>query len=173
VLAGASIPLNRRRAGTVPPVWMPPLAAIPSPQTIAEPPTQRPVITADRRVAPRPRVTITADNADAREVFLAIGRTAGVNVVVSPDVRTRVTANLVDVPADQAIQAIADVLGLSILLPPAPGLATIVFHQAAVNVNSASAKEIADRFGVSAEMARLLVESQPGAAQPPRRPPTP
>ena len=174
VLAGASIPLARRRAGPAAPAppWMPPLAAIPSPSTIVEP--AAPVVVADTRVAARPRVSITADNADAREVLLAIGRTAGVNVVVSPEIRTRVTATLVDVPADQAIQAIVDVLGLSILQPRAPGQATIVFHQPAVNVNNASAEQIAARFGVSAEMARWLAENQPaGIAVPPVRPKQP
>lgn len=157
VLAGASIPLSRRRMG--PPPWVPP--RIPMPAYPAAP-SVVPRVTESRptNVAPT-RVTITADNVDAREVIMAIARVGGLDVVVSAEIRSRVTAHLIDVPADQAIQAIADVNGLGVLRPAAPGGSTVVFLQPVVDVNRASAETVASRFGVSRELAKFVVETQP------------
>lgn len=158
VLAGASVPLNGRRIG--PPVWAPPriplprLPPLPAGPSIPEVSESRPGTTG------RPHVTITADNADAREVLLAIARVGEIDVVVSSEIRARVTAHLIDVPAEQAIQAIADVAGLGILRPADHASASVVFFQPAVNVNNASAETIASRFGVGDELARFVVESQ-------------
>lgn len=157
VLAGASIPLSRRRIG--PPAWKPPRMPLP---TLPAQPTLGPQVTESRpTVIGPPRVTITADNADAREVLVAIARVGGLNVVVSSEIRSRVTAHLIDVPADRAIQAIADANGLGVLHPEAPGGATIVFFQTPLNVNAASAESVASRFGVSRELANFVVETQP------------
>jgi hypothetical protein len=160
VLAGASVPLSGRR---IPAPVLPP-ARMPRPTLPALPPAPAiPAVTESRReTSGRPRVTITADNADAREVLLAIARVGEIDVVVSSEVRTRVTAHLIDVPAVQAIQAIADVTGLSILRPPSPDSSTVVFFQQPVNVNHANARAIASRFGVSNELANFVVETQPG-----------
>lgn len=157
VLAGASVPLSGRRV--LPPVMTP---RIPRPMLPALPavPSIPEVTESGRVTSGRPRVTITADNADAREVLLAIARVGEIDVVVSSEIRTRVTAHLIDVPAEQAIQAIADVTGLGILRPAAPGSATVVFFQPPVNVNRARAETIASRFGVSNELAKFVVESQ-------------
>jgi hypothetical protein len=162
VLAGASVPLSRRRI--MPPVWTPP--RIPSPRLPSLPAVPSiPHVTESRPGAPgKPRVTITADNADAREVLLAVAQVGDINVVVSPEIRTRVTAHLIDVPAEQAIQAIADVTGLRVLRPAASGSATVVFFQQPVNVNHARPETVAERFGVSNELAKFMAESQPQAA---------
>jgi hypothetical protein len=158
VLAGASFPLSRRRLPPVlvPPRRLPPLPAAPSIPQVTERPATSTAL----------RVTITADNADAREVLLAIARVGGLNVVVSSEIRTRVTAHLIGIPADQAIQAIADVTGLRVLRPAAPGSATVVFFQQPVDVNRARAETITSRFGVSKELAKFVVEAQ----QPPPPP---
>ena len=161
VLAGASIPVSRRRI--VPPAWVPPRVPLPGlPTTSSLVPS---IPDSKRGTVGAPRVTITADNADAREVLVAIARVGGLNVVVSSQIQARVTAHLVDVPADEAIQAIAEVSGLGVLRPAAPGGSTVVFLQEAVNVNRAGAAAVAARFGVSKELAKFVVESQP-ARQP-------
>ena len=158
VLAGASVPLSRRRL--LPPVWTPPRITLPTLPALPATPSI-PEVTESRSAATgRPRVTITADNADAREVLLAIARVGEIDVVVSSEVRTRVTAHLIDVPAEQAIQAIADVSGLGVMRPDAPGSATVVFFQPPVNVNRARAETVASRFGVSRELATFVVETQ-------------
>ncbi len=178
VLAGVSIPLGKRR--TLPPVWMPPpaLAVTPTvpPAPAAPGMTQPtgPTLALDARItAAGRRVTLTADNADAREVLIAIGNMAGVPLIVSSQIRSRVSTVLVDIAAEDAIQAIAAVIGVAVLRPVAPGQATIVFLQEPVNVNSATAGKIAARFAVSAEMAKLLVESRTAPAPVPAVPPKP
>ena len=157
VLAGASVPLSRRRIG--PPIWVPPRIPMP---TLPHAPSVVPRVTESRPTNVGPtRVTITADNVDAREVIMAIARVGGLDVVVSSEIRSRVTAHLIDVPADQAIQAIADVNGLGVLRPAVPGGSTVVFLQPAVDVNRAGAETIARRFGVGKELAKFVVETQP------------
>lgn len=163
VLLGASIPTSRRGVG--PPVWMPP--RMPRP-VLPGAPMYSPPVASSAPSSTAPRVTITADNADAREVLLAIARLGGLDVVVSSLVQTRVTAHLIDVPADQAIQAIADVTGLSVMRPSARGGggSTVVFYRQPVDVNRARPETIGSRFGVSRELANFVVESRP--APPPR-----
>lgn len=108
------------------------------------------------------RVTLSANNASARTLLLSLAREAGVSLIVSPDVTARVSVNFNDVPAAEAMRAIITEAGLSVLTaglqspwPP------VVFYQLPVNVNQASAETIVARFGVSAEMAKWLVESRP------------
>lgn len=107
------------------------------------------------------RVTLTAANADARALLLALAREAGVNLVVSPDVAVRVNANFSDVPAADAMRAIIMEAGLSVLTTgPRSPWPPVVFYQLPVNIDRASVETIVARFGVSAEMARWIVESR-------------
>jgi hypothetical protein len=108
------------------------------------------------------RVTLSANNANARTLLLSLAREAGISLIVSPDVSARVSVNFNDVPAAEAMRAIISEAGLSVLTaglqspwPP------VVFYQLPVNINLVSAETIAARFGVSAEMARFIVESRP------------
>ena len=125
VLGGVSVPLYRTRA--VPPVWMPPrtmTAALPAAFVPPTRPTSREVVTASSGR----RVTITADNVEVRELLMAIASMGGVRVVVAPLIHARVSAVLFDVPASEAIQAVAQVAGLSAIAPSAPGQATLVIR---------------------------------------------
>jgi hypothetical protein len=108
------------------------------------------------------RVTLSANNADARTLLLSLAREAGISLIVSPDVSARVSVNFDDVPAAEAMRAIISEAGLSVLTaglqspwPP------VVFYQLPVNINLVSAETIAARFGVSDELARFIVESRP------------
>lgn len=108
------------------------------------------------------RVTLTARDAEARTLLLWLAEESGVNLVVSPDVRARVTVNFVNLPAAEAMRAIMSQAGLSVLAPGAGTLwPPVVFFQPPVNINDASAETIAARLGVSAEMARWIVETRP------------
>jgi len=108
------------------------------------------------------RVTLSANNANARTLLLSLAREAGVSLIVSPDVTARVSVNFNDVPAGEAMRAIISEAGLSILTAglqsPWPA---VVFYQLPVNINQVSAETIVARFGVSAEMAKWIVESRP------------
>jgi hypothetical protein len=108
------------------------------------------------------RITVRAVNADARALLLAVAGEAGLDLVVSGDVRSRVSVTLQDVPVADALRAIIQTAGLSVEGPSDLGSrATITFYQLPVNVNTASAATIAARFGTSAEMANFIVESRP------------
>ena len=108
------------------------------------------------------RVTVTTDNADVRTLLLWLAQQAEVSLVISPDVRGRVSVAFRDVPAGDALRSVMAEAGLSVLVggmeapwPP------VVFYQLPVNVNTASAEAIAARFGVSLDMAKFIVESRP------------
>ena len=107
------------------------------------------------------RVTLTSSDADARTLLLWLAQEAGVNLVVSPDVRARVSVNFADVPAVDAMRAIMSQAGLSVL-SAASGVPwpPVVFYHAPVNVNEASAAAIVARFGVSDEMVKWILESR-------------
>ena len=162
-LAGVSFPLRRRVAAVPRPVAdARSVTSTPLPVLPLLPPTITAPADPGARTAPAgPLVTLRADDVDVRDVLYAIGAAAGVSVAVSPDVRRRVTAVLHGVPADQAIQAIADVAGLQVQRPIVAGGTTVVFHQQAVNVNTATPREITERFGVSGAVAGLVVETRP------------
>jgi hypothetical protein len=108
------------------------------------------------------RVTLTASNADARTLLLWLAQEAGVSLVVSPDVTSRVSVHFENVQAHDAMRAIMAEAGLSVLTAPLqPNWPPVVFHQLPVNVNEVSAAQIVERFGVSAEMAQWIVQSRP------------
>jgi hypothetical protein len=106
-------------------------------------------------------VTLTAHNADARTLLLWLAEQAGVSLVVAPDVTARVSVNLENVPAGEAMRAVMAEAGLSVLTsgfnspwPP------VVFYRLPANINEASAETIVALFGVSPEMANWIVESR-------------
>lgn len=162
VMAGLSAPLrgspNSRAPRPAPPFGQmrPPPSILPSQEEV---PRDLPVAP-DRRV-PR-RISVKAVDADVRALLMAIAREAELNIVVSADVRSRVSVTLSDVPAMEAVQAIVNVAGLSVMSPTQPGAApAVVFYHFPVDVNKASAEGIVSRFGVSTEMGKWIVESRP------------
>lgn len=120
----------------------------------------------EQRVAPPrvenlgQRISVRAIDADARALLIGIAREAGINLVVTSDVRQRVSINLVDVPAIQAIEEIARAANLTVGTPENRALPAVVYYQLPVNVNNASAETISKRFDVSLELARWIVESR-------------
>lgn len=160
-LAGVSVPLYRVRTIPAPPMRLPPLATLPSPPIVSPAPgtpESRAVLASS---ASTRRITVTADEADVRQVIMGIANATGVNVIVSPHVTGRVSARLYDVSGEEAIQAVADVAGLSVMRPSAAQDGhTIVFRQTPLNINEASSAEISARFDVSGEMARWIAENQ-------------
>jgi hypothetical protein len=113
------------------------------------------------QVASTKRVTLATSNADARTLLLWLAQQGGVSLVVSEDVRARISVNFSDIPVVEAMRAVISEAGLSVMvadaLSPWP---PVVFYHLLVNVNEASAATIAARFGVSAEMAKWIVDSR-------------
>ena len=119
-------------------------------------PNAPPVAAAEEKL-----ISVSAVDADVRPLLVGIAREAGIDLIVANDVNRRVTVNLRDVTATHAIAAISSAAGLTLTVPqPQRQLPSIVYYQLPVNVNTASAETIAARFGVSAEMARFIVESR-------------
>jgi len=108
------------------------------------------------------RITLSAANADVRELLPALALAAGVSMAIAPDVRARVTVHFVDVDAREVLQAVIEQAGLTLgpvqLIAPYP---KPVFYDLPVNVNAASAATIRARFGVSATLAKLVVAARP------------
>lgn len=110
--------------------------------------------------APGGRVTLNAVDADARALLVAIAREAGISLVVSDDVRRRVSVSLTNADPQEALRAIIAQAGLSVVEPRLSGLPPVVYYQLPLNVNQGSAEAIAARFGVSADLARWIVENR-------------
>lgn len=106
------------------------------------------------------RVTLTAVGTDLRSLLAVLAEAAGVNLVVGPAVEGRVTAHLDDVPAREALDRVVAETGYMIVRPLAAPFPHTVFYVVPVNVNEANAATIQARFGVSAEVARFIVESR-------------
>ncbi len=60
-------------------------------------------------------VTLQVENADVRTVLRAIARSGGVNIVASPQVKGKVTLELIDVPWRTALHTVLQVTGLTML----------------------------------------------------------
>ncbi len=122
------------------------------------------------------RITLTAVDADVRSLLIALAKEAGISLVVSNDVRRRVSVSFKDASPEEAIRAIIAEAGLTVVDPPSErAMPTVVFYQLPVSVDEAPAEAIAARFGLSADLAKWIVESRPAAtatvpAAPPQRP---
>lgn len=125
VLAGVSTPLNRQRPVTSPPVRLPPIAAGPGEATV---PARAPLlIPSVPVVATSPlRLTVTADDVDVHDIIEGIAKATGFKVIVGTQVHKRVSAALYGVTAEEAIQEIVAIAGLTIIRPDDPGQAIIV-----------------------------------------------
>ena len=107
------------------------------------------------------RISLTATNADVRELIPVLAQAAGISLVMTPDVRGRVNVYLRDVTALDALRAVIKQAGLTIgedeipqPFPPA------VFYNLPVNINTASASVIKARFAVSDSIARWIVRAR-------------
>lgn len=108
------------------------------------------------------RVTLVSNNADARTLLLWLAQQGDVSLVVSQDVQARVSVNFRDVWVADAMRAVLAEAGLSVLIADAMSpWPPVVFYRLPVNVNEVSAEAIAERFGVSGELARWILESKP------------
>lgn len=177
-LFGLSVPVDFKRRAVTTPVGEPPMPRLPAldpirVDAISEP---RPAPVTDALSATgvdesSKKITLTAVDADARSLLLAIAREAGLSLVVSNDVRARVSVEFKDASPGDAMRAIISEAGLTVAGPPAERtLPTVVYYQLPVNVNEAPAEAIAARFGVSAELAKWLVESRSAPARPDGKP---
>jgi hypothetical protein len=109
--------------------------------------------------APR-GITVTAIDADARSLLIAIAREAGISMVVSSDVRRRVSVSLTNASPDEAIAAIIAQAGLS-TARRSPSAQPVVFYQLPMNVNLAPVEAIVVRYDVTSELAKWVVENRP------------
>jgi hypothetical protein len=175
VLGGISVPMSFGRTRRAPPTGVPQM-----PTTLPAFEQSRPVVSAPSLPsvpelaqsagagASSKLISVTAVDADARSLLIAIAREAGISMVVSMDVRRSVSVSFKDTPADEALRAIIAQAGLTLVNPPSSRpLPIVVYYQLPVDVNEAPVETISARFGVSADLAKWLVESR--AAPPPVR----
>ena len=167
VLASISTPINQSRI----PRGIP--RAIPSPRPLPVLPMPAQILARPERSVPfagassTKLITVNAVDADARNLLISIAQEAGINMVVSSDVRSRITVRFLNIPAMEAVQAIILQAGLQVAQPAMSGAApAVVFYHLPINVNEASRETIEARFGVTSEMARWIVESRPASQKP-------
>jgi type II secretory pathway component GspD/PulD (secretin) len=106
------------------------------------------------------RVTLTAADTDLRALLALLAESAGVSLVLGPEVRGRVTVRFEDVPARDALDEVVRATRLMMVEPLRAPWGATVFYVVPVNVNEADAALIQARFGVSPELARFLVRAR-------------
>lgn len=102
---------------------------------------------------------------DVRDALQFLADRGGLSLVYSSDINRRIRLKLTDVPISQALQAVLSVAGLTLETVGGPGRLTpttsVVFYQLPVNVDSLSVDGIMKRFGVSRDVAEMIVEARP------------
>lgn len=103
---------------------VPPAASTYTPPAYA---SATPAVTAGAVVQPsqQPRITVTYEDADIRDVIAAFATFAGRTIVVGKDVSGTVTAEIRNQPWDVALRAILQGQGLSAIEDPASGIITV------------------------------------------------
>jgi hypothetical protein len=162
-------------AACYPPEKKPPVTPVtasrPAPQLpaapLAEPPPPRPASAQPRTdtAAPRPESKVTlVGEWSVRTALEEIARAGNLSLALSPQiVDKKYRLSLIDVPASVALQSVLETAGLH--LQPStplevPWNPNVVFYQLPVNVDSLSVEAIMKRFGVSRDMADLIVQSR-------------
>lgn len=166
VLTGClSQPLFGPRPAPEPEVDPPPLPILPveqiapeafSERAIGTPPTS-PLAAFD----PGETITLSAVDVDVRALLPALAEAADLSLVMGPEVQGRVTVNLVDVPALEALEVVLTEADLMIAEAPVTApWGPAVFYTLPVNIWTAGEDLIRIRYRVSEEMARWIVETQ-------------
>ena len=122
-------------------------------------------ITADTIGGERVSIDTHGRDIDVRDALQFLADRAGLSLVYSSDINRRIRLKLTDVPVSQALQAVLSLAGLTLETVggadhPAPTTA-VVFYQLPVNVDSLSVDAIMKRFGVSRDVAEMIVDARP------------
>jgi hypothetical protein len=148
--------------------YEPPLAPLPTlpvaePPVVERPPAPRFSASPDpwRGLPLGPPVTLRAVDVDARALVLALAEAAEVNLILEPGAAGRVSVNLVEIPALEALRHVLAAADLSVVTPPpGPLFEPVVFYVLPVDIERADVQLIRARFRVSEELARFVVETR-------------
>lgn len=113
------------------------------------------------------RMSVHATDTDVRSLVMGIAAQGGLNVVVSPEVRSRISIWVDDVTPLDALTAVMTAAHLSLAptklsAPWGPA----VFFQPAVNIDSMSVAQLQRRFDIMRETAEFIVQSRRAAQKP-------
>lgn len=130
---------------------------------LSEPPVVvSPADTTAARAAEK-MITLTGEW-DVRLALEEIARTAGYSLIISPKIQSKkIRVSLINVPASEALRAVLDAGQLTLegtRGPTIPWNPSVVFYQLPVNVDSLGVEAIMKRFGVSRDIANLMVQSR-------------
>jgi energy-converting hydrogenase Eha subunit A len=117
-------------------------------------------------IAPTPEKLVTLiGELPVRTALEEIAKEGNFSLAISPLVSDRrIRLSILNAPASVALQTVLDAAGLT-LQPTralrAPYEPSIVFYRLPVNVNALSIEAIMKQFGVSRDIAELIVQSRP------------
>lgn len=163
VLGGGCAPLGVSTQESAPPaLQLPPLAvgqlaadsvsAVPAAADPADPLARFPA---------GETITLSAVDVDVRALLPALAEAADLSLVMGPEVTGRVSVNLIDVPALEALAVVLEEADL--MIAPEPLVAPwgpVVFYVLPVNILEADLELIRARYRVSHEMAQWIVETR-------------
>lgn len=107
------------------------------------------------------RITLNSANADLRDLLPLLANAAGVDLIMGPEVKGRVSVRLQNVRAIDALNAVIEQAGLIVgdAVVEAPW-GKPVFYDLPVNVNFASAPTIRARFDLTQRLAEWIVKGR-------------
>lgn len=111
--------------------------------------------------APGETITLSAVDVDIRALLPALAEAANLSLVMGPEVQGRVSVNLIEVPALDALGVV--LAEADLMIAPAPLVAPwgpAVFYTLPVNVWTADEEVLRRRYRLTPEMARWIVENQ-------------
>ena len=155
-----------RRSSSPPPVMVAaPLPSIPdapqgTPPLRSVPPAEVGIAMAD---TVEPYIDFYGVDSDVRLVLQRIAEIAKVDLIIPANIHKKISVQYVHVPASVALKDVLARSGLRLGAASSrlPFDTVTVFYQLPANVDSMSVDGIVKRFGVSREMAELIVRSRP------------
>ena len=139
---------------------LPPMPSTPVSEAPAPVPTRVDTVISH---LPEKMITLTGEW-DVRMALEEIARTAGYSLIISPKIQPKkVRLSLINVPSSDALRAVLDAGQLTLegtRGPTIPWNPSVVFYQLPLNVDSLSVDVIMKRYGVSRDIANLIVQSR-------------
>ena len=111
-----------------------------------------------------PYIDLTAENGDVRLILQRIAEAGKIDLIIPSNIHKTVSVRYVHVPASVALRDVLQRSGLRLgtgTAGPLPFDTVTVFYRLPANIDSLSVDGIMKRFGVSRDLAELIVKSRP------------
>jgi hypothetical protein len=153
----------RREPPSQPPVNAPVPAVVPLPAGAVQSNTTMSSAPVALTEIPEPYIDLEMSDAPVRLVLQRLAELGKLDLIIPANLNTTISVRYVHVPVSAALKDVLSRSGLRLGSGPATNLpfdTVTVFYHLPANVDSMSVEAIMRRFGVSRQMAELIVKSR-------------